>query len=336
MILKKGARGDMPPIMVNPLVSDPEFGKDYRKTPFAMQATICGNYEIYHMLLLSGRPMWELGHICLSRRRQNAVSGNVIACAAYHGESRILKFVLTKLSNSLTDQVNMPVTEFGDIRPLYTGGYVPEFEGFTPLMLAVVSEKANLEVVKQLLASQATFTNKEKQTGDNIVHLAARHCANLEILEYLVRSLNQDMLFERNKKGETPLSICEAHKNQAGIALLEKLQVTYDKSRQKTGDLLAQLELEEERAEKEKQKRKEKKYRAKLQKLAERDHCTAEETKNRLEAQKQEKLNEEQRKLDLQNQKEETEARKQQEEQQSRQKLITENKKRIAHEEDDY
>lgn len=98
-------------------------------------------------------------------------------------------------------------------------------------MLAVASEKANLEVVKQLLAAHATFTNKEKHTGDNIVHLAARHCPNLEILEYLVRSLNQDMLFERNKKGDTPLSICVAQKNQAGVELLEKLQVTYDKSR---------------------------------------------------------------------------------------------------------
>lgn len=57
-------------------------------------------------------------------------------------------------------------------------------------MLAVVSEKSNLGVVKQLLASQANFNIREKTTGDNILHLAARYCPSLEVLEYLVRSLN--------------------------------------------------------------------------------------------------------------------------------------------------
>ena len=89
-----------------------------------------------------------------------------------------------------------------------TSPFQTEYEGFTPLMLAVVSEKSNLEVVKQLLASQATFTIREKVTGDNILHIAARFCPTLEVIEYLVRSLNQDMLFERNLKGDTPLSIC--------------------------------------------------------------------------------------------------------------------------------
>jgi ankyrin repeat protein len=75
-------------------------------------------------------------------------------------------------------------------------------------MLAVVTKNANLDVVKQLLASKATFNIRENTTGDNILHLAARWCPTLEILEYLVRSLNQDMLFERNLKGDTPISIC--------------------------------------------------------------------------------------------------------------------------------
>jgi ankyrin repeat protein len=74
-------------------------------------------------------------------------------------------------------------------------------------MLAIVSEHANLECVKQLLASNATYTIREKVSGDNILHLAARSNTKLEILEYLVRSLNQEMLFERNLKGDTPLSI---------------------------------------------------------------------------------------------------------------------------------
>lgn len=80
-------------------------------------------------------------------------------------------------------------------------------------MLAIVSENANLEIVKQLLAARANYSMNEKLTGDNILHLAARWCSKLDILEYLVRSLNHEMLFERNLKGDTPLSICITLKN---------------------------------------------------------------------------------------------------------------------------
>lgn len=62
----------------------------------------------------------------------------------------------------------------------------------------------------------------EKLTGDNILHLAARWCPKLDILEYLVRSLNHEMLFERNLKGDTPLSIC--------ITLKTKMESNYLKS----------------------------------------------------------------------------------------------------------
>lgn len=90
-------------------------------------------------------------------------------------------------------------------------------------MLAIISEKANLDVVKMLLGAQANYSFHEKTTGDNILHLAARWSTPLEILEYLVRSINQDMLFERNLKGDTPLSICINLKNDKAIKLLEKL-----------------------------------------------------------------------------------------------------------------
>lgn len=41
-------------------------------------------------------------------------------------------------------------------------------------MLALVSDHANLEVIKLLLAAKANFNVREKTTGDNILHLAAR------------------------------------------------------------------------------------------------------------------------------------------------------------------
>lgn len=74
-------------------------------------------------------------------------------------------------------------------------------------MLAIVSEHANLECVKHLLANNANYTIREKVSGDNILHLATRSNTKSDILEYLIRSLNQEMLFERNLKGDTPLSI---------------------------------------------------------------------------------------------------------------------------------
>lgn len=94
------------------------------------------------MLVDSGRPIFELGHICLSKKRKNSVVSNVIACAAYNGHAKLLKYLINKSTSSLTDQINLPCQESLDIRPVKTGPMVAEFEGYTPLMLAVVSEKA--------------------------------------------------------------------------------------------------------------------------------------------------------------------------------------------------
>ena len=98
-------------------------------------------------------------------------------------------------------------------------------------MLAIASEHTNLDIIKQLLAAGADYKVHEKVTGDNIIHLSARWSAKIEIIEYLVRSLSSELLFERNLKGETPLSIAANLKNQKMIKLLEDLQVSYDKTR---------------------------------------------------------------------------------------------------------
>ena len=86
--------------------------------------------------------------------------------------------------------MNLPSVESQDFKPQKNSTYTPEFEGFTPLMLAIVSDQANLEVIKLLLAAKADFNVREKTTGDNVLHLAARSCVKIEILEYLTRSLN--------------------------------------------------------------------------------------------------------------------------------------------------
>lgn len=155
------------------------------------------------------------------------------------------------MGKDLFEQVNLPALESQDIRPLKTGPFSPEFESYTPLMFAICSENGTLDVVKQLLTAGANFKVHEKVSGDNIIHLSARWSAKIEIIEYLVKSLSSDLLFERNLKGETPLSIAANLKNTKMTQLLEDLQIHYDKTRQKAGDLLKHLEDEEEKKERE-------------------------------------------------------------------------------------
>jgi hypothetical protein len=148
MFVNKGVKTDTPPISVQPMGADNDFALSYRKTPYLIQAAQQGSVEIFQMLVDSGRPIFELGHICLSKKRKNSVVSNVIACAAYNGHAKLLKYLINKSTSSLIDQINLPCQESLDIRPLKTGPMVAEFEGYTPLMLAVVSEKASLEIVK--------------------------------------------------------------------------------------------------------------------------------------------------------------------------------------------
>ena len=188
MFLEKGIKVDHAPQTVAPINVDEKWADEYRKTPFLMQAAIQGTLDVFQTILAKQVPIWEAGHICLSRRRKNSVVSNVIGCAAYHGHPKLLKFLLTKLSSSLIDQVNLPAKESQDFKR--SGTFQPEYDEFTPLMLALVSEKPSLDVVKQLLAAHANFTFIEKTSGDNIIHLAARYCPSLEVLEYLIRSLD--------------------------------------------------------------------------------------------------------------------------------------------------
>jgi hypothetical protein len=108
---------------VQPLKADEKWSETYRKTTFLIQATQQGNLDTFQLILKTGRPIFEAGHICLSRKRHNAVTSNVVAAAAYFGHAKLLKFILTKLSSSLTDQVNLPCLESQDIRPLKTGPF---------------------------------------------------------------------------------------------------------------------------------------------------------------------------------------------------------------------
>lgn len=207
LLLKQGVSSKNPPTLLQPMETNDGMTENYRKTPFVVQAACAGNLDSLQLLLQNGRDIKDVGHICLSRRRRNQVASNVIGAAAYHGHARIIKFALSRLDSRTYG--NLAAMESQDTRSSKAGAFVAELEGYTPLMLAICGENANLEVVKCLLAAQVDYTCREKSTGNNILHLAARHCANFDILEYLVKNLKQEYLFERNLKGETPLTICQ-------------------------------------------------------------------------------------------------------------------------------
>lgn len=158
-------------------------------------------------------------------------------------------------------------------------------------MLACVGEKSNLETVKLLLQQGAQHSCKDRE-GSNLLHLTARF-GKREVLEYLVRNLPQDYLFQRNQKGETPLTICEQNKNADGISLLEKLQAQYDQSEQNVDELLGLLDAEQEKEKVQKQKRKEKKYRNKLSKIALKEGLTVEEVEEKKELERERRKQEE-------------------------------------------
>lgn len=122
------------------------------------------------------------------------------------------------------------------------------------------------------------------------MHIAALNSQNA-ILEYLTKNLRME-IFARNNAGETALFICKSLKNQKGVEILEKYQ-QYDQSRDKTEDLLKELEDQERKEELAKQKKKEKKHRSKIQKLAKEQGVSVEELTKKFEQEEAQRIEQE-------------------------------------------
>lgn len=204
MFLDKGVDIKMPPQVVNPVQQAADWATAYRSTPFIIQAAMRGNIDIFEAVANAGVDIWEIGHIGFSRKRKNSIIGTCLAAAAYHGHYKLLKTLLVKAQKHLGDHVNAPCKEMQDMsktalmddvknkrdKKSAQTSYMPEFVDFQPIMLAVVSEKASLGGVKDLLAAQANFGMHDKINKDNILHLAARWAPSVDILEYLVCNLD--------------------------------------------------------------------------------------------------------------------------------------------------
>ena len=250
--------------------------KNYRSAPFIIQAACAGEIESYKYLANAGSDATEeVGHICFSKRMRNSVVSNVVGAAAYWGNAPLLSFILGMLPGECVD---LPTTETSDRRLTKSAPFQAELQGYTPLMLAIISPHSKLACVKSLLSHHAKYTVKDQSTGNTSLHLAAEKCANDEVFEYLFNNVKVDV-FVRNNSGHTPLSLCEEsiYKSQKRLDVIKEVQKLFDNTDQVTNDFMAQLEAEEDKNEKAKQKKKDKKHRSKLLKLAEKRGCTVEE-----------------------------------------------------------
>ena len=81
-------------------------------------------------------------------------------------------------------------------------------------MLAVAGGGQNLECVRLLLNAKADVSITDAY-GNSLLHIAAIY-QNNEVLEYLLANNNTLNVFERNQKGETPLSIVQERKDDKG------------------------------------------------------------------------------------------------------------------------
>ena len=101
--------------------SSEENAENYRCSPFTIQAAAKGSYESLKHLVNGGCDITEdIGHICLSRRRMNAVQSNVIGAAAYHGHSHFLQRTLQLLPK---EAIDLPAIESSDRRQVKGGPF---------------------------------------------------------------------------------------------------------------------------------------------------------------------------------------------------------------------
>lgn len=227
----------------NPALSVPmnmaqqDWCDQYRPSPYVMLAASSGSVPTMRLLQENSQDVMQTGFFGVSKRRKNALEGNPLHAAAYTGSARMIKH-LCQQPGVLKAYLNAPVSEMSSNKG--AGALQQEMTGYTPLMLACVAEKATLDAVKTLLAQNADFKKREPRDGNTVLHLAAKHAPH-DILEYLVMNIPNEMLFERNTKGDTALTICQASNNTKAVLLLEDVQSHYDNS-----DQIAQMLLNDE------------------------------------------------------------------------------------------
>lgn len=129
-LIKGGANLTKAPMQVPPLQGHDDLHLKYRQSPFILQAASYGTIEIFKTLLDAGCSIAEVGHICLSKRRQHSVVSNVIGASAYHGNKDILDFCSKTLD---WPQLDLKAIETADRDNKKSGHTKSEYVDFTPL-----------------------------------------------------------------------------------------------------------------------------------------------------------------------------------------------------------
>ena len=179
------------------------------QSPFVIIGGIGGNIEIFQYLLnnklISNKK--QVGFIGLSKKLKNLVSSNVIGACSFYGKHEILEFLLKNFKNEL--ETNLLTTEKKSKNN--RGGFVKEYSGLSPCMLAIVgpsSDSQTIDVLK-ILNNYNTKFDITDFNKENILHLATRN-KKIETAKFLIDDLNlKYLLNETNKDGQTPLSLAK-------------------------------------------------------------------------------------------------------------------------------
>ena len=216
LLINKGVDLTSAPVKVPHLPGHDECHVKYRQTPYIIYAACHGNLEIVRHLEKAGCDINDVGHICLSKRRQNSVAGNIICAAAFHGNKEVLEYCLGRINQSAVD---LKVMETADRNAAKSGPFKTEYNDFTVLQLALVTPNQSVGTVKALFGRDVNQSVTENSTGNNILHLAAKYSTNIEVLEYVVKNARLD-IFARNNEGDTALTLCQSVGNADGVAII--------------------------------------------------------------------------------------------------------------------
>ena len=77
--------------------------EDYRKTAYIILAAKSGDTATFQTVLDNGGSLGDCGIIGLTKKRKNQVVSNVIGCAAYHGQNKVLKYAANRLGKDYLD-----------------------------------------------------------------------------------------------------------------------------------------------------------------------------------------------------------------------------------------
>ena len=226
--------------------------------PFVIMSAIGGNIDIYKYLLsinfISNKN--QIGFIGLSKKSKNAFFSNIIGACAYYGRHSLLNYLLQNNKNELI--LNISTTEKKSKKSSRVG-FIKEYTGFTPCMLAIIGPSSDLETIDILKILNNFNCNFDVYdlNKDNLLHLAVRS-KKIETIKFLVDELNlKNLINEVNKDGYTPLSLSKNLNNDILISYFkEKNDVDEKQIQENLKELIGESEYNQSSKKKQNKKNK--------------------------------------------------------------------------------